>query len=181
MKVRRMASLTGELRDPALVARVRALLRAEHAGYREEDNGRRGVCLEPGCTCGGGVCGPFRSPAIRCSTFEELVLPLDPALEVAYRGYLRSGARMRLRRCRWHGCRHAVSAPNARWCERHAALARRRAKAEYARRHRAARVLAASNKWAPPDLDQQAPREGSSDGTAPTPGDIRTCSTGRSQ
>lgn len=55
--------------------------------------------MEPGCSCwedwqGGDlapVSGPFRDPPVRCSSFEALVLPLDPALEEAYWAYFERG------------------------------------------------------------------------------------------
>lgn len=123
---------TEEITDPKLLSRLRALIRAEHAGYLAEGN----RCVEPGCSCGqtwegesDPVCGPFREPGVRCTSFEKAVLPLDPDLEDAYWDHLETGSNVRVRRCRWPHCRRQVASmgPAAKYCELHADLSRRAA------------------------------------------------------
>ena len=53
-------------------AGVRDFIRREHTGFIAEGS----ICVEPGCSCQGGVSGPFREKPARCTSFEELVLPL---------------------------------------------------------------------------------------------------------
>ncbi len=131
-----------EIHDAKLLARVKKLIRAEHAGYIRGGN----KCVEPGCSCNAGlgendpdpVSGPFRTPAVRCSSFETLVLPLDPDLETAYWDHLKRGARLQVIRCQHEGCRKAVSAfgPNTRYCAIHARLRAKQATRERVRRYR---------------------------------------------
>lgn len=139
-----------EITDRKIAARVRRLIRTEFAGYFDESNGRRDVCLEPGCSCGEGTCGPFRSPPTRCSMFERNVLgldpqdlrrpawgSLDPELAEAYRRHLLSGSEMRVRRCRWPRCRRELRGDvRRRYCETHATMSQRRAQREHKRRLR---------------------------------------------
>ncbi len=131
--------LNREIRDPKLVARVRALIRAEHAGFFASYNGKRDTCIEPACTCGGDICGPFRDLSVRCRYFEESVLPLEPDLEAAYWAHLRAGDRMVARQCEWPGCRRDVASvgPATKYCAYHAEVSRKRSKREYSRRYRA--------------------------------------------
>lgn len=114
--------------DGRLLAEVRRLIAAELAGFLRGDNGRRNVCLEPGCTCGLGICGPFREKPQRCRAFETLVLPRHPAVEAAYWAHLRGeGGRFTRRRCVHSGCRK-IAAEGSAYCpwhtEVHARLAR---------------------------------------------------------
>jgi len=91
-----------EITDGKLLARVRRLIAEEHAGYvRAGDGHIEHACVEPGCSCGFGVSGPFRRPAVRCTSFETIVLPLDPNLERDYWRHLTTGEHVRARRCAW--------------------------------------------------------------------------------
>jgi hypothetical protein len=131
-----------QLIDAKLLSRVRALIRAEHAGFVAD--GCR--CVEPGCSCWGEwhegdpdpVSGPFRNPPARCSSFEQAVLPLDPDLEAAYRDHLQTGSSLQVRRCAWRGCRREVASggPAAKWCAVHAEVHRRQQTREAVRKHR---------------------------------------------
>ena len=125
--------------DPKLLARVRRLIAAEHAGYKRDDNGRAHICLELGCSCDFDTCGPFRKPLVRCTSFENMVLPLDPDLQAAYWEHLRSGAALGLRRCKRPQCRRGVSGsgPRAKYCKIHADLNARAKNRERVRRFRA--------------------------------------------
>ena len=72
---------------------MRTLVGEEHAGFIAD--GSR--CVEPRCSCWQEwqegnplpVSGPFRDPPTRCSSFEAMVLPLDPNPEAAYWDHLR--------------------------------------------------------------------------------------------
>ena len=122
------------LTDPKLLARVRRLIEAEQAGFVREGT----VCLEPGCSCGLAMCGPFRTPAVRCTNFEQVVLPLDPDLEAAYWAHLERGESLRVRRCQWPRCRREVATvgPNAQYCAAHARLRAKETQREASRRYR---------------------------------------------
>ena len=132
-----------EIIDIKLLARVRRVIVAEHAGFIRRGYGKiENACIEPGCSCDFGVCGPFRNPPVRCTSFEERVLPLDPDLEAAYWGHLKGGSALRVRRCAKPGCRKEVAGigPNARYCAFHAGQRRRETRREYARNRRAAKT-----------------------------------------
>lgn len=102
--------------------------------------------MEPGCSCWGDwqggdlapVSGPFRDPPVRCSSFEALVLPLDPALEEAYWAYIERGEKVRVQRCQWPGCRREVASvgPAAKYCAPHAETAKRQATRRRVRQYR---------------------------------------------
>ncbi len=64
------------LTDPKLIAKVRDLIRREHAGFLSD--GHR--CVEPGCSCEGGVSRPFREKpggAVRSKTKCFLSTPIS--------------------------------------------------------------------------------------------------------
>ncbi len=150
---------SGIIKDAKLLARVRHSVVQEYAGYFREYNGRQHVCLEPGCSCGFDVCGPFRDvcgpfrdePA-RCTGFEAAVLGLDPdnlrrppapnsldaELAEAYRQHVLNGTEVRARRCKWSSCRKDIigTGPNARYCRTHAEQAARQKRREASRRWR---------------------------------------------
>ncbi len=134
-----------EIQDAKLLARVKNLIQAEHAGYIREGN----KCVEPGCSCNAGlgendpdpVSGPFRDPPVRCSSFEKLVLPLDPDLEAAYNAHVNRGVGYTVRRCQRKGCRREIPPREKRgrpvkFCEKHALLSKRQSNREYARQRR---------------------------------------------
>ncbi len=144
---------SGIIKDTKLSARVRRSVEREYAGYFREYNGRQHVCLEPGCSCGFDVCGPFRDEPARCTGFEATVLGLEPddltqppapnsldrELAEAYRLHVLNGTRrVRARRCKWSGCRRDVvgTGPNARYCRKHAEQAARQKRREASRRWR---------------------------------------------
>jgi len=133
------------IRDPKLLARVKWLIKSEHAGFVANANDRQNLCLEPGCSCAAtwgsdsdSVSGPFRDPPVRCTTLENLVLPLDPELERAYWDHLRGGSRLRIRQCAEPHCRREVwvIGPNAKYCKIHARLRAKQTNRERVRRYR---------------------------------------------
>lgn len=128
-----------EITDAKLLARVKQLIIAGHAGFARSGYGKiENACVEPGCSCNFDVCGLFREPAVRCSSFEQLVLPRDPELETAYWAHLKTGTELRVLRCQWQGCRREVgsTAPNAKYCARHAEVSRKKARRDASRRYR---------------------------------------------
>jgi hypothetical protein len=151
--------MTDEIRDVKLLARIRRLIRTQHAGFVADANGRQHLCLEPGCSCAETwpgsdrpMSGPFRNPPVRCTSFETSVLGLDPKdltkeshfdsldfeLAEAYRVYLLSGQRVKTRRCSCEGCHRELTSvgPAAKYCDIHAAASIRRSKREYQRTYR---------------------------------------------
>jgi len=127
--------------DKRLLARVRRLIRKEHAGFITAGN----KCIEPGCSCWDAcppdrdpISGPFRKIPVRCTSFETNVLPQDPALEKAYWDHVEAGTPLHSRRCQEPGCRREVRspAPNALYCEFHAKARKRTADREARRRYR---------------------------------------------
>lgn len=135
--------LADKITDPKLLARVRRLIIAEHAGFIRSGYGKvENACVEPGCSCDFDVCGPFRETPVRCTSFEQRVLPLDPKLEQAYWAHLTRGAALHVRRCAWPRCRKEVAGigPAARYCAHHAEASRKQARREASRRWRERRA-----------------------------------------
>lgn len=135
-----------ELKDARLLARVKKLALAEYAGLNHEGGD---TCLEPGCSCATNwkkrsdpVCGIFRKPAMRCTTFESVVLGLDPddlekqphadsvdvTLAEAYTRHLLTGEPVSFDVCMWEQCRKtAIDGP---YCAGHATVAARQERKE---------------------------------------------------
>ena len=148
---------TAEITDPKLLARIRCLIRQEHAGFLANGDGHPvNACLEPGCSCNFDVCGPFRNVPVRCTSFETNVLPLAPDLEASYWAHLRQGTVLHVRRCAWPNCRREVGAANAKYCGPHALFSTKRSKRDHARRRRAARKRRGVEKVPSAALDNQA-------------------------
>jgi hypothetical protein len=150
-----------EITDPKLLARVRRLIIEEHAGFVRSGYGKiKNACIEPGCSCSFDTCGPFREPPVRCTSFEQRVLPLDPELEAAYWAHLREGTALQVRRCSHAGCKREIhgSGPNARYCTLHAERRRKDTRREYARRRRASNGARASTFYPLEPLENQAPQ-----------------------
>jgi hypothetical protein len=137
------ASGKTEITDIKLLARIRRLIVAEHAGYVRRGYGEiEHACIEPGCSCDFGACGPFRNPPVRCTSFETNVLPLDPELERDYWNHLNIGTAMEVRRCAWlspstgRKCRKEVRGRGRQYCEFHAEMSRKQTVREASRRYR---------------------------------------------
>ncbi len=145
-----------EITDPKLLARVRRLIIAEHAGFVRSGYGKvANACIEPECSCNFDVSGPFRDPPVRCTSFEERVLPLDPDLEAAYWRHIKDGESMVVRRCAWPRCRREVAGvgPAAKWCVWHSEAARKKTRRESYHRRRGLDKLASAA------LDNQGPQK----------------------
>jgi hypothetical protein len=149
--------ISQELKDSKLVAKVRDLIRREHAGFIVEGN----RCIEPGCSCGQGlgpdgpdpVSGPFRDKPVRCTSFEELVLPLtvderyDPetlkrfgGLSDTYWAHLNTGETMSVPRCVHAGCRREAQ-PGSAYCPFHTVRRAKSANREALRARKERRAL----------------------------------------
>lgn len=127
-----------KITDLKLLARVRKMIREEHAGFIE---GNR--CVEPGCSCWADtpddrdpISGPFRNPPVRCTSFEKNVLPLDAELQTEYWAHLDLGASLGVRRCAWvssssRKCQKEVRGRGRVYCEYHAETVRKASYRKY--------------------------------------------------